>query len=337
MACARAGPYRVAMTSKTPHLKLLVVRTTLIAAETLEVILEENGALGSAIERKRGARLVHLQAYFPDQVEIPVDVVREKIREMHEYGLPVGPGGVRVKTLPREDWAESWKRHFGVAFPTPKLQIVPIWEKPVDGKGDVLWIDPGMAFGLGDHPTTRGCLEMMERLEPWGVSHPPDAPPTPGSVEISTPGVGFPTADVGSGTGILAIRAVQLGIGPVEAFETDTEAVRCGNENAATNGVTDRIVFREGTMPVRRVGPYRLVLANLFLTILVQLLPRFSRSLAADGELIVAGITGDQEDRLCEETETRGFRVVDRICKKAQPGGRRWPVLRLRKSDSPGA
>jgi ribosomal protein L11 methyltransferase len=262
---------------------------------------------------------VRLQAYFPEEARVPITMVREKIQELHQFGVPVGPGEVRLFLLAGEDWAESWKRHFHVDFVTPNLQIVPTWEKAVEGKGDVLWIDPGMAFGLGDHPTTRGCLQMLERMR---------------SVP-SRSGVAIPTADVGSGTGILTIRAVQLGFGPVVAFDNEPEAVRCGRENAERNGVAEQIEFREGTMPARGVGPYERILANIFLSVLIRLLPRFARSLLDGGELLLAGITGDQEDRLRDGAELHGLRVIDRICERAQPGGRRWPILRLQKG-TPG-
>ncbi|MBD3161352.1 MAG: hypothetical protein GF346_04040, partial [Candidatus Eisenbacteria bacterium] len=139
-------------------LQLLTIRTTAIAAETLQVLLEDQGALGTAIERKRGARLVHLQAYFEADGPVPVDWIRARIATLQENGVPVGPGEVRVRTLPGEDWAESWKRHFRVIEATARLRIVPTWEADATMEGDRILLDPGMAFGLGDHPTTRGCL-----------------------------------------------------------------------------------------------------------------------------------------------------------------------------------
>ncbi len=297
-------------------LQLLVVRTTAVASEALEVLLEERGALGSAVERRRGARLVRLQAYFPPEVEPPVDWVRDKLAEMHAYGVPVGPAEVRVMPLRTEDWAESWKRHFHAFRATGRLWVVPTWETVPDEAREVIRMDPGMAFGQGDHPTTRGCLEMIERI----------------AVESPAPGAGeFATADVGSGTGILAIRAVQLGLGPVEAFDTEAEAVRAAQENAATNEVEAGLVLRQGTMPPRGSGPYERILANIFFGPLTALIPRFARALSPGGELVLAGILVEQEERLTGTARERGFAVIDRICERGQPGARRWPVLRLRK------
>jgi ribosomal protein L11 methyltransferase len=124
---------------------------------------------------------------------------------------------------------------------------------------------------------------------------------------------------------------LQLGLGPVEAFDTEAEAVRVARENADANGVTGLIEVREGTLPARGAGPYGLIIANIFLTVLEELLPRLDRALAQEGSLLVAGITDSQEDRMLEALLARGIRVVDRICEGAQRGARRWPVLLARK------
>lgn len=302
-------------TSTVTELHLLVVRTTGIAAEVLQALLDDHGALGSAIEQRRGTRLVRLQAFFPTVKEVPVDWVKGKLAEMHANGLPVGPAEVRLAPLRGEDWAESWKKHFHAIRATERLLIVPTWEEVPEGAKEVIRLDPGMAFGLGDHPTTRGCLEMLERMAR-----------TAGESRTT-----FATADVGCGTGILSIRAVQLGLGPVEAFDTEGEAVRSARENAERNGVADRIAFREGTMPPRGAGPYRWIIANIFLTVLQDLLPRMVRSLEPGGEVLTAGILAEQEEKLVGAAREAGLVVTDRICERAQFGARRWPVLRLRR------
>ncbi|MFB3909985.1 MAG: 50S ribosomal protein L11 methyltransferase [Candidatus Eisenbacteria bacterium] len=340
------------MNSDAPPLQLLVVRSTAVAAEALEAQLAERGALGSAIEKRRGARLVRLQAYFPSEMDVPVDWVREKLDELHSYGVPVGPAEVRLLPLHREDWAETWKTHWKAFRPTSRLMIVPSWEadsSPAPDGMDRILMDPGMAFGLGDHPTTRGCLQMLERIadERGGISGEMVAPPSgqrgpvagrtaappPIAPTIATPSA----ADIGSGTGILSVRAVQLGLGPVDAFDTEADAVRTGVACAQANGVAAAIAFQEGTLPATGAGPYRLILANIFLSVLEDLLPRMIRALEPQGEIVLAGILSDQEDRLRVGLERRGLRVTDRICERTQRGARRWPVLRARfESSLPG-
>jgi|GEM_PF-6939094 len=312
------------MINDKPSLQLLVIRTTEAAAEAVEALLEEKGALGSAIERRRGARLVRLQAYFPADAELPLAWVRETLSGLHENGVPVGPAEVRVIPLHEQDWAESWKRHFYAIRVTPRLWIVPTWEEVPEGAVEIVRMDPGMAFGQGDHPTTRGCLEMLERIAQDATRPSPDA-----EAKLGTPAV--PLADVGTGTGILAIRAVQLGLGPVDAFDTEAEAIRAARGNATVNGVGEQVVFHQGGLPPHGAGPYRWIAANIFLSVLMELMPRFSRILLPDGDLVVAGLLADQEERLTSDARGRGFRVIDRICEPAEPGARRWPVLRMRR------
>ena len=100
----------VTKTSFAAPLRLLIVRTTGIAAEALQSLLEDRGALGSAIEQRRGTRLVRLQAYFPADAAVPTDWVKGKLAELHANGVPVGPAEVRLEPLRGEDWAESWKQ-----------------------------------------------------------------------------------------------------------------------------------------------------------------------------------------------------------------------------------
>jgi ribosomal protein L11 methyltransferase len=177
---------------------------------------------------------------------------------------------------------------------------------------------------------------MIERIPRWGTAVATDLAGASGRRNAGAGGLlvaasPFHTADVGTGTGILAIRAAQLGLGPVEAFDTEAESVRVARENADANDVAGQIVVREGTLPPRGAGPYGLVLANIFLTALEELLPRLDRRLARGGSLLIAGITDSQEDRMREGLAGRGLQVVDRICETAQRGARRWPVLLVRK------
>ena len=130
------------MGQKSAFLQLLQVRTTAVAAEALEALLEEKGALGSAVEQRRGARFVRLQAYFVPDVDVPVDWVREKLGELHAYGVSVGPAEVRLRRLRDEDWTEFWKKRLRPIRISKRLTVIPMWETPFQGKGDVIRIDP---------------------------------------------------------------------------------------------------------------------------------------------------------------------------------------------------
>jgi ribosomal protein L11 methyltransferase len=140
--------------------------------------------------------------------------------------LPEGEaevGGVRVRVTGEpvpDDWAERWKRFHVPLLVAGKLYVRPPWEEPAirPGVAEVV-IDPGQAFGTGTHPTTRMCLELMLELEPRGSF-----------------------ADLGCGSGVLAIAAAKLGWKPVIAFDSDRAAVAATDRNARDNAVLlDRV------------------------------------------------------------------------------------------------
>jgi len=182
------------------------------------------------------------------------------------------------------DWKESYKAHFK-AWRSGPVHWVPIWERDAYDlpEGHVaVWLDPGMAFGTGNHETTRLCLERLtgyaSELEAEGVS-------------LST----VPVIDAGCGSGILAISAALLGFAPVFGFDLDSEAVRVSRENAALNGVVDRIVFEEADLKAGLRGRVAgLVLANIQADILVEGRDLLLGSVRNGGGLVMSGIlTGE--------------------------------------------
>ena len=140
--------------------------------------------------------------------------------------LPEGDaevGGVVVRVSGEEvpdDWAERWKRFHVPVLVGDRVWVRPPWEQPAVRPGVIdLVIDPGQAFGTGAHPTTRLSLELLLGLEPRGAF-----------------------ADLGCGSGVLAIVAARLGFGPVTALDSDRGAVAATVQNARDNGVAlDRV------------------------------------------------------------------------------------------------
>ncbi len=160
-------------------------------------------------------------------------------------------GGVRVQVRGEEvpdDWEERWKHYHVPVLVAGKLWVRPPWEEPAvrPGVTEVV-IDPGRAFGTGTHPTTRLCLELMLDL------------PARGSF-----------ADLGCGSGVLAIAASKLGFSPVRAYDSDRLAVEATGLNARANGVVldsvERFDLRSGVAPVADV-----VAANLMRPLLLAL------------------------------------------------------------------
>jgi ribosomal protein L11 methyltransferase len=167
--------------------------------------------------------------------------------------LPEGPatvGGVEVTVSGQEvpdDWGERWKRFHGAVLVGGRIWVRPPWEEAAVRPGAIdLVIDPGQAFGTGAHPTTRMSLELMLELEPAGSF-----------------------ADLGSGSGVLAIAAAKLGFGPVTALDSDRGALEATRVNARENGVVldrvERANLREQPPPAADV-----VAANLMRPLLLR-------------------------------------------------------------------
>ena len=132
-------------------------------------------------------------------------------------------------------------------------------------------IDPGMAFGTGQHPTTAMCLRALEELV-----HP-----------------GMRVLDLGCGTGILAIAAAKLGAEAVVAVDVDPNAVRAASENAAANGVGSAVDVREGTLTSDDGERFDIIVANISGLTLERLAPELSSGLARGGSLVTSGFLED--------------------------------------------
>jgi ribosomal protein L11 methyltransferase len=200
--------------------------------------------------------------------------IRVGLDQIKNCGLKIGPGKVTIAKMRREDWAESWKRHFKPIEIGHALLVKPSWSKKPPRKNQaVVILDPGLSFGTGQHPTTAFCLRELARC---------------GKKEA-----GWSFLDIGTGSGILAIAAAKLGYAPVHAFDFDPDAVRIARANARANGVHNqlRIVRRDVTkLPIQPVRQYDLICANLISTLLIAGRRRIAAQLKRGGRLVLAGI-----------------------------------------------
>jgi ribosomal protein L11 methyltransferase len=218
-----------------------------------------------------------------------VETTERALWHLQAFGMrPVGP--LRIRAVNDADWTETWKEHY-VAQRIGRVVIVPSWADEPIGPGEVaIILDPGMAFGTGLHPTTRGCLELLQGLAPMPAS----------------------VMDVGCGSGILALAALRLGAGRAIGIDTDPLAVAAARENAARNGLAGRFDVHQGTLPAIAEGRHGLVLANLVAAVLVDLAPRLAAHLAPGGTLVASGIIEPRASEVEAALHLAGLAVRDR-------------------------
>ncbi len=188
----------------------------------------------------------------------------------------LGPAAPEFQINPVEekDWARAWMDNFKPIRCGDNLWICPSWHTPDDPLAVNVMLDPGLAFGTGTHPTTALCLE-------WLDAHPPQ---------------GLEVIDYGCGSGILAIAAALLGAAGVEAVDHDPQAILATRDNAAKNGVSDKI---EAIPPSRfQDKAVDLVLANILANPLLELAPRFAKLVKAGGRIVLSGILAEQADQI---------------------------------------
>jgi ribosomal protein L11 methyltransferase len=232
--------------------------------------------------------------------------LRGQLRAVRDCGLNFGSGKITIKPLPRENWAESWKRHFKPIDIARSLLIKPGWSnrRPLPGQKVVI-LDPGLSFGTGHHHTTLFCLRQIARCH--------------------QPGVTQSFLDIGSGSGILAIAAAKLGYAPIDAFDFDPEAVRVSRENVQKNQVRRQVWPQKKDLtklPVKRSKGYDVICANLVCDLLVSEASKICAWLKPGGKLVVAGILRRQFGEVAEKLQKCGLTLEISVSDKTWRSGR---------------
>ena len=188
-------------------------------------------------------------------------------------GLDAIPPHTR-ETIAEQNWVQLTQAQFEPIRVSERMWIVPSWHTPPDPEAIALVLDPGMAFGTGSHPTTRLCLEWLERTVVPGVS----------------------VLDYGCGSGILAIAAARLGAAEVLGVDIDPQAVAVAIGNAERNRVRAR--FEDSAKTIR--GQYDIVVANILSNPLKALAPALCGHVRPGGKLALSGVLAVQADELMD-------------------------------------
>lgn len=250
--------------------------------EVLQHQLLEKGCLGSYENQDVDATIENqkeqceLLAFFPDQQH--TQDLESSLSELQKEGITLNT----LTRIPQGNWATEWKKHFKPFFLTPEIVIRPSWEDyTAQGDEIIITLDPGMAFGTGQHDTTRFCAELICEFR---KSHP----------DIQS------MLDVGCGSGILSIIAKRIGFETVLGFDIDKDAIDTAHENLERNPEVKNLEFfvSDGSFNDPRIQGADLVVANIIAEALCDLSEELISKVNPGGYLILSGIIPDREEMI---------------------------------------
>ena len=211
-----------------------------------------------------------------------------RIHEIRNAVMAADPrADIAIADSPDTDYSE-WRASVS-SHQVGGLVIAPPWlARGLDPETTVI-VDPVMAFGTGEHPTTRGAMRLMQ-----GVIRPGDV-----------------VADVGAGSAVLSIAAAKLGATRVAAIEIEHDSIGNAEENVLANSVSERVEVIEGdaTTLLPLLAPVRVVIANIISSVLIAMLPMMKASLASGGEAILAGILVEERDAMVSALDAGGWAI----------------------------
>ncbi|HEX7123342.1 MAG TPA: 50S ribosomal protein L11 methyltransferase [Gemmatimonadaceae bacterium] len=201
----------------------------------------------------------------------------------------VSATAITMAPVPDIDWTIAWRERLG-DYALGSLTIVPPWRAAGHDPTRTIVIEPGMAFGTGDHPSTRGAGRLLEAAVRPGVR----------------------VADLGTGSGVLAIAAARHGAAHVFAIEIDPDALPNARANVERNGVAEVVHLLEGDAAVllRLVAPVDVIVANIISSIILPLLPVMAECLRPGGTAIIAGLLAAERNEVRRALSDGGWRVL---------------------------
>lgn len=198
---------------------------------------------------------------------------------------------IELRQIDEEDWAESWKKYFWPQKIGKQIVVKPTWREYKQNNGEiVIEIDPGMAFGMGTHPSTSLCVEMLEKyLEPDDS-----------------------ILDVGTGSGILLLSAAGLGAKNLSGIDTDEVAVKIAAQNLLINDIkADRFNITTGKISAITKGNFDLIIANILTDVIIGIIRDVKRLLKDNGIFICSGIVEENKDIVANKLQNAGFEIFD--------------------------
>ena len=286
--------------------KQVIIETTEQAADVVSSVLLDAGAIGTETEGGIGPEVsadevdlikpvsntIFVKAYYGEQdFEKILAYIKGRIASLKPISeLDTGSLDIAVNTVMDEDWNESFKKHFTTFRAAGNIIIKPTWEDYDAKTGEiVIEMDPGCAFGSGEHETTRMCLELIQKYMRKGAS----------------------VLDVGCGSGILGIASLKHGASNVLSLDNDSQSVKVTRENAQQNDASPLTVRQSDLLQNADNETYDMVLANIIADIILRLNKNVSDYMNKNAVYIISGIIGDRLGEVLDSLKNNGLAVIE--------------------------
>lgn len=236
------------------------------AWDAIAAVLIDSGCAGVEL-REQPYSVV---AYLPASEQAQLSAIERQLQQLPDFELPPIQK-FEVQPVTEQNWHTVWRRYFRSRRFGTRIRVQPSWSRHKPTPEEILiQLDPGLAFGTGGHATTALCLELLEKYVQPGVR----------------------VADVGTGTGILAIAAAKLGAQEVVAVDDDALAVKIAQANLDRNGVAERVCAQVGDGFHALTGTFDLIVCNIISGFLIASAPQVPPLLRAGGVYIISGTSG---------------------------------------------
>ena len=234
------------------------------------------------LDKPRDTVIIHM---YLEPGDSPVETLALIAARMEAAGIPYTS---ETEGVEQEDWQNGWRKYYHPMDVGQRLAVVPSWQDYETSRVKLI-LDPGLAFGTGGHETTNLCLEVLDERVRGGER----------------------VLDIGTGSGILAIAALKLGAAVAEGVDIDPVAVRTAGENAALNGVADKLTVLVGDLSDKASGQYNIITANIVAAAILSLAPHVPVLMAPGARFIASGIIDERKDEVLAGLKAAGLEPVE--------------------------
>lgn len=236
-----------------------------------------------------------LRVFLTDINENPIEILQTERELLKSRGFTdedLGSWEITINEKENQDWSKKWKEKWTITHVTDNIAVVPSWleYKPKDNEITIT-LDPGCAFGTGTHQTTQLCMKALEKYLKKGDV----------------------VADIGTGSGILAILAIKLGASSAYGCDNDETVIDVAMENRNVNGISEESCKFELKTADKLTQKYDFVCANILHNILFEIMGDLKNLMKDDAKLSLSGILNEKKDVVLEAINRENLKIIDTI------------------------